>query len=264
MDSTSTSPVSPSLIQAERVARASATAATAAARQRRRRPDRSTKRKLEDAMGDLDDLAGTGQLSSRAYDVLAKRLKGAHDADEARTARIRRKMAIEYACSVPFTLCWAPDDVEWFTTGFVGELVRAKRVAIAKQPAGNADRDAAARAAADHANKLAFDAWLGELVEHFVGSNTDTGLDGTCRRNALLLLLETDADLFGPSVLHHLETDLTNWSADDIFEDEPELRYYALEMAPLLLPWMLNGLDPEDDDDRETIECLTEAAEMGG
>jgi len=250
--------VSPSLlISAARTRREEAFA-------RRNAPSRcgrTIKRAAEDAMTELDTLAASGQISSGAYLSLGKRLKTVHDADEERTTRVRRKMAIEYACEVPFSMHWVPDDVEWFTISFMNELVRAKRRAIAKAPCGNANLNAATRAAADHANKLTFETWLGELVEHMMGSSGDTGLDGECRRNAMLLLLEVDSTLFAMPILHHLQTELAAWSAEDFFEDDEYIRHFVLEMAPALLPWMIEKLDPNDEDDKSTIDSLTETAE---
>lgn len=256
--------VSPSLILAARVDRAAAEAAEAAGRrQARRSADATVKRAASDAMTELDDLASDGHLSSHAYDSLAKRLKTVYDAEGQRTSRTRRKLAIEYACDAPMSLCWAPRDVPWFTSSFLIELVRAKRRAIAKAPAGTADADAAMRVAADHANKLAFEAWFGELLEHLIGPKEEAGLDGECRRNALLLVLETDAALFATPVLHYLQTELSNWAPSDFFDHADwDLKHYLLELAPCLLPWMLEELDPADEIDAIEIESLQETADM--
>ena len=173
-------------------------------------------------METLDEMAHDGDLNSLAYDRLAKRLKHAFEANECAHERLVDKVAISYAVQAPWTLMFAPPDVDFLSHAFVRDLTRAKRAAMA----------------ASQAPAAALEQWLADVVEHYMGP-VNSGLEDSCVRLGMLLLLEADAELFGEPVVHHLDTILTDRCRVCLFEGEPDVYLPYLEtLAPAVADWV--------------------------
>lgn len=163
------------------------------------------KRATRALMDTIDELADDNQLSSVAYNEIAKCVKSVHEATAHKTQIDRRRFAMEYALDAPHTLAYAHPDADTNDPSFVGELTRRKQreLRASLRDIG----DAAARVSAQAGNERAFSAWAGELVEHYMAPGC-VSADPYERMDGLMLLTDADPDAFGQAIRQFLETDL--------------------------------------------------------
>lgn len=146
------------------------------------------------AMATLDSLADDEQLTSMAYNSMAKRLKLVYDSRDTALRRAKGKVVVRMAAESPLVLMHAPVDVEWVTPYFVRSIL------CERAETGVVD-----------------DSFLQELVEAFLG-DPYMDLPSFHVRNGLMSLLEGDAELLGPHIVTFLVGELSYRNSSDIFE----------------------------------------------
>lgn len=186
------------------------------------------------AMATLDSLADTEEITSNAYNSMAKRLKLVYDSRDAGLRRAKRKVVIRMAAECPTVLLHAPVEVDWVCPDFV------RSVLITRASLSMID-----------------DEFLDDMVETFLG-DPYMDLPNVHVRNGILSLLEADAVLLGSRVLEYLSTVLNQRKSADIFglcyetcNCEGHNRALVLmDMAAKLYPnklfhsWLIDGLHP--------------------
>lgn len=146
------------------------------------------------AMATLDSLADEEQLTSNAYNSMAKRLKLVYDSRDAGLRRAKTRVVVKMAAESPSVLLHAPTDLDWVTPTFV------RKILTERAEFGDID-----------------DEFLRELVGVFLGDPL-MELPSLHVRNGLLTLLEADAELLGDFVLDYLYDELGDRDSTDIFE----------------------------------------------
>lgn len=147
------------------------------------------------AMATLDTLAESDEISSNAYNRMAKRLKLVYDSRDMGLRRVKGKVVTRMAAESPSVLLHAPVDVDWVNPYFVKGIMYTRA-----DEGGSFDDD-----------------FIEELVTTYLG-DPFVDLPAVHVRNGLMSLLKADSDLLGPRVLQFLRTSLVGLSAADIFE----------------------------------------------
>lgn len=192
------------------------------------------KRALEEAMGTLDDMASSGDVTSKGYLDLAKRLKEVHTSSERKTNKVARNVVIGIAAQAPFTMIWCPSSVNTFDDSFVVKLLKAREKRVAK-------------CQCNRCHERNDDAWLRELVQYYLGDS------GTCPLsvyNAIVMLLSADPDCLGPIILYHMNNVLSDMPATEVFCDDPEesmTEVISLYPNRHFFDWLTKDLPPEVD-----------------
>lgn len=226
-------PVSPSIIAQQQREReqAQAQAAAGAAATEKYPP---LKRALEEAMGTLDDMASSGDVTSKGYLDLAKSLKSVHTSSEKKTNKVAKNVVIGMASQAPFTMIWCPSSVNTFDDGFVVKLLKAREKRVAK-------------CQCNRCHERGDDAWLRELVQYYLGES------GTCPLsvyNAIVMLLSADPDGLGPTILYHMNTVLSDMPAVEVFcDDTEEAMIEVISLYPNrdFFDWVTKDLTPDID-----------------
>lgn len=190
----------------------------------------------EVAMATLDTLAESDELSSNAYNRMAKRLKLVYDSRDMGLRRVKGNVVTKMAAESPSVLLHAPVDVDWVNPYFV------KGILYARANQGDAFDDA----------------FIDEIVETYLGDPL-VDLAAVHVRNGLMSLLKADAGLFGPRVLGFLRAK-KDLSAENVFElclptcactlhnRAFGMMLMALEYYPdqTFYDWLVGGLDTKD------------------
>jgi hypothetical protein len=188
------------------------------------------KRKLRDALEELEGLADKSKVTEGAYVQLAKVLKVAHDVcdeqDEDQVLYQREQVVIEYALKAPGTLSLAPDDININKTDFVRLLVKRRMEEDDLEAAMENEENR--QATEDHLHEL-FLVWKRNVVQAYLGSSgycyrsqdADSGeVDDRAshmRIAGMAALLESSFDTFEAPVREYLEGELSaHWSACDM------------------------------------------------
>lgn len=197
---------------------------------------RAVKRALKDAMGELDELAGDdGALNSAAYARLAKALKGVHDATEKQERENHVRAAKLYALESPHTLTYAPEGVEPYGTEFVNDLVRLKKQQLDRKLRDVADAEK--REALRATNVVAFNEWVVELAEHYVGPPC-ADYPTSDRVNGIFFLAECDGELFGEPMRKYVEGEIMDvWCVCRCDDEDTCALEVATDEAPQLTEW---------------------------
>ena len=147
------------------------------------------------AMGSLDTLADSQEISSNAYNCMAKRLKMVFDSRDVGLRRAKGRVVREMAASDPAVLNSAPLDVDWATPAFVSDVLR-ERAKFAPVCEG----------------------FLGDLTETFLNDSLLDHWNECCAvRNGMLALLLANGELFGPHVMRNLKSRRPQLSPRDLF-----------------------------------------------
>lgn len=161
--------------------------------------EQSFRQAVDIAMATLDSLADEQQLTSNAYNSMAKRLKLVHDSRDTGLRRAKANVVVNMAAESPSVLLYAPTELDWVSATFVQKIVteRAKKTDI--------DDD---------------DEFVQQLVGVLLGEGWWHGVDLPSMhvRRGLLTLLEVDAELFGGAVLKYLNNQLGHRDSANIFE----------------------------------------------
>ena len=161
--------------------------------------ERSFRQTIDIAMATLDSLADEQQLTSNAYNAMAKRLKLVHDSRDTGLRRAKVNVVVNMAAESPSVLLYAPTELDWVSATFVQKILteRAKKTDL--------DDD---------------DEFVQQLVGVLLGEGWWAGVDLPSMhvRRGLLALLEADAELFGGAVLKYLNNELSHRNSANIFE----------------------------------------------
>lgn len=144
--------VSPSLIAAERTDRKLIEGANA-----------SFKQAVGKALDELDIQAENGQLTSGAYMQVANKLKKIYDSQVINNDAAIRKLIVQIAVQEPTVLHSVPDGIEWFTPGFLEDLLCEAAEVLQSDIRNNTDR-------------LSKDRWIDQILNIYLDRAEDPEL----------------------------------------------------------------------------------------
>jgi hypothetical protein len=137
------------------------------------------------AMTTLDTLAESQELTSNAYNRMAKRLKLVYDSRDSGLKRAKRNVVRDMASADPAVLSVAPLDVDWMSPSFVKDVIEAR---------------SRFTPVCDNYLQDLTDVYMGGAdIEMYMG---EADIDRV--RHGMIALLLGDADLLGGFVLNKL------------------------------------------------------------
>jgi hypothetical protein len=179
-------------------------------------------------MDSLDDLAGAGDVSSNAYNVLAKKLKDVHDSTDAGKMPVVESVVMEYAMAEPSTLTFAPPSVQTWSPVFV-------RTLTLKFLSATED---------EHYDLPSASVWKDKIVTHYMGMDGCV-LDEARIRDAIELFTAASPDQFVTPIVANLNKLYKNMamSAWEIFEEDGDEMVRLAETSPPFREALISLLD---------------------
>jgi hypothetical protein len=229
--------VSPSLISATRRLRGPSARRDAPGR-KRKLPFRQA---ADEAMSSLDDLAGAGDVSSNAYNVLAKKLKNVHDSADAGKLPVVESVVMEYAMAEPSTLTFAPPSVQTWSPIFVRTLT-LKFLSASEDESWDLPSPSL---------------WKDKLVTHYMGVDSCV-LDEARIRDAVELFTTAYPEQYVTPIVANLNRLYKNMamSAWGIFEEDGDELVRLAETSPPFREALISLLDDTDSAQAATRERL--------
>lgn len=179
-------------------------------------------------MDSLDDLAEAGDVSSNAYNVLAKKLKDVHDSADSGKMPVIENVVMEYAMAEPSTLIFAPSSVQTWSPVFV-------RTLMLKYLSASED---------EHWNLPSANVWKDNLVKHYMGLDNCV-LDEARIRDAIELFTAASPNQFVTAIVANLNRLYRNMamSAWEIFEEDGDEMVRLAETSPPFREALISLLD---------------------
>lgn len=236
--------VSPSLISETRRLRGPSSRRGAPAR-KRKLPFRQA---ADDAMDCLDDLAESGEVTSNAYNVLAKKLKDVHDSVDSGKTPVIENVVMEYAMQEPSTLVFAPSSVQTWSPVFVRTLV-LKFLSAAEE---------------EHWDLPSPSVWKDKLVTHYMGLDNCV-VDEARIRDAIEIFTIASPDQFVTAIIANLHRLYHNMavSAWEIFDEDGDEMVRLAETSPPFREALMSLLDATDSSQNAVREKLISMRKEG-